>query len=222
MKSTKILLVVILFLGSIVFVSPVNASDEIIYFPIVEPLDLCIDGSVSPLTLTASSEFDYITGLLFVLIWEENSVDYDHFGNHTSSLTNGTLIYYNNSQIFESIVSIGSFTSLSYDMQILEDDKDPVENYLFAPVDFTNFMEDGLDVRSRNLQFIVQDNNSAYCNSFIVQVHGVRGIYSPDKTTPPPNLLADIQDFAVGFMSYPLWWLAILIPAIGIIWLIRK
>jgi len=222
MRSIKFLLVSVVLLGSILLLSPVSASNEIIYFPIVEPLDLYVDGSVSPQTLTASSEFDYITGLLFVLIWEENSVDYDHFGNYTSSLANGTLIKYNGSQIFESIVSIGSFTTLSYDMQILEDDKDPIENYLFAPMAFTDFMEDGLDVRSHTLQFIVQDNNPAYCNSFIVQVHGVRGVYSPDNIAPPPNLLADIQDFAVGFMSYPLWWLAILIPAITIIWLIRK
>lgn len=221
MKRNIAFLSIILMLGTMVLTIIPAAGTSIIHFPLVETLDLLVDGSETPQTIDYTNNFDTINRMCFVLIWEENSTDYDQFGNHTDELENGTLIYYNNLQIFNTITCIKSFESFSYDLQILEDDKNPIENHLIAQVSFDNFVEGGLDVRAYDLQFIVQDNNTAYASTFVVQIQGEEIIEVVDEKAPRPSFFDGINDFAVEFMKEPLWWVWLLIPIAAVVLLIK-
>jgi len=221
MKRNIIFLSLFLIFVSIICTTNSVAGPSTIHYPVVETVDLLVDGSITPQTISLTDDFHYVNRIGFVMIWEENSIDYDQFGNHTDELENGTLIYYNNSQIFNAITCIRCFTSFSYDIQILKDDKNPIENHLSARVSFNNFVEGGLDVRTYDLQFIVQDNNTLYASTFIVQIQGEKIIEVVDEKAPRPNLLDNINNFAIEFMKEPLWWVWLLIPLAAVVLIIR-
>ena len=212
------LLLMVGFMGQSL-VSASNAS--IIYDPVVETVNLLVDGSSSPQTISLTEDFDYVNHVVFVLIWQENSTDYDQFGTHISELENGTLVYYSDSQLFNAITCTKSFESFSYDMDILTDDKNPIENHLIARLSFNNFVGQGLDVRTYDLEFIVQDNNTAYASTFEAQLQGEQMIEVHEKEAPRPILLNNINDFAVEFMKEPLWWIWLLIPIAAVVLLIK-
>lgn len=213
-----------LLLMSVTLGSPITITAEgtsIIHYPVIETVDLLVDGSITPQIINYTSNFDTINRICFVLIWEENSIDYDQFGTHTSHLENGTLITYKSLQLFNPIDCIRCFTTFTYDVQILKDDKNPIENHLTARISFNNFVEGGLDVRAYDLQFVVQDNNTLYANTFIAQIQGEEMIEVVDKKAPRPNLLDNINHFAIEFMKEPLWWVWLLIPLAAVVSILK-
>lgn len=221
MKRNIAFLSLLLMLGTMVLTMTPAVGTSIIHYPVVETVDLLVDGSQTAQTINLTEDFDYVNRICFVLIWGENSSDYNQFGNHTDELENGTLIYYDNSQFFDAITCITSFTSFSYNLQILTDDKNPIENHLIAQISFDKFIDGGLDVRVYDLQFIVQDNNTAYASTFIAQIQGEEIIEVPEEKSPSPNFFDNINNFAVEFMKEPLWWVWLLIPIAAVILLLK-
>jgi len=221
MKKYQYIFVILMILPIFLSIGSVSADNETIQFPITEKANLYVDGSITPQVISLANDFDYVQRITFNLIWTETAIDFDHFGTHSAALTNGTLLQYNSSTLFEPIVSLHCFAAIAYDMQINSDDKNPVENHLVTRLSFFKFTPEGLDVRDMALTFTVQDNITAHCTAFFVCVQGYKVISTPDNYQAPPNIFSDIQDFAVEFMKEPLWWIALLIPAAAMVVILK-
>jgi hypothetical protein len=203
-------------------ITTVLATDKTVLYPIAEYVDLYIDGSTTAQTVNLTEDFDYVARITFTLIFD-GDIDFLHFGALGTPLTNGTAIQYNSSSLFSKNITCNHcFASLTYDMAIFSDDKNPIEHHLVARITFAHIVDDkGLDVRNYDLQFIVQDDITSACDNFFVCVQGYKLVSTPDNEAPPPNLLNNIQYFAVEFMSQPLLWVVLLMP-LAAFWVIRK
>lgn len=154
--------------------------------PIIEPLDLRLDGSITPIHVNQTEDFTYITRIIFNLHWASNDLKWSDFGTLAGGLVNGTAISYDNETLNDPVKIIHEFAHLAYDVEIKSDDKNPQINHLSSRLSFFKFVPIGLDMgENRNLTFSVRDNLTAVCSLFLVSVEGWKALDDTGKYIAP-------------------------------------
>jgi hypothetical protein len=72
--------------------STTSISQQIIKEPVIEVLDLNVDGT-SGVFVNISKNFDYIQRIIFHLDFVDNTFDWNVFAGESSALTNGINLY---------------------------------------------------------------------------------------------------------------------------------
>lgn len=135
--------------------------------PVLEEVDLKVIVSVIPL----KNRFDYISRIIWAVVFASNTVLYTSFGADPA-LTKGVQIkYIDNFLLPHGIKSNGEFSETSYDTRIDTDATGTKINYLTSRLSFTKFTKDGVGLKIdawRNLFLVVQDDLSGSANTHII------------------------------------------------------
>ena len=223
-------LLILLFVFSIIIL-PVQSAENpdsdsnAIRFMVIESVDLFVDGSVNPVLINLTEDFDHIMRLVWNLVWTDNVIDYDVFGTLIAPLVNGTEVLYNGTEQLEPIVAIKDFGSASYDVRIDSDDKNPKTNHLYSRLSFWKFVdqEDGIAQHIHPIQFRVNDDITGACDDFFVLIEGYKLIvpFTPAKQYPV-NPFDYFNRWALWAFTQPLVWLMIMISIAVILLIFRK
>lgn len=174
-----------LFLAFIIFVT-VSLPGEAVVQPVIELVDLRVDGSIVTQHLNQTEDFTFVTRIIFNLHWAANDLKWSDFGTAAGGLTNGTSISYDNQTLNSPIQIIHEFAHLAFDVEIKSDDKNPQINHLSSRLSFFKFVPTGLDMAgNRNLTFTVNDNLTAVCSMFMVSIEGWKALDSAGNPNPP-------------------------------------
>lgn len=214
----KIVIFISIFFGLFLSTSMVFGGE--VYSPVVEKIDLLVDGSITPITKNLTTTFDYITHITIELDYDDPVWIGTEFGESTA-LVNGTQILYKGTSLLgENIKKNDHFIGYFEDTDIFQDDKSPAWTHTYAKINCKSFFGQNLQISAlTDLQFIVNDNITAVAidiQEFEVYISGYTMSEVGDNRQAPPNIFSDIQDFAVEFMKEPLWWVTLLIPAAAI------
>lgn len=219
MRKFKIYLLI--FFGIIFFIPSfsVLAVDPIYptsyRLPLVEVLHLKVDGNAThPSVISTTVDFDWISRVVWSLSWEENSINFDHFAGG-DALDCGIHVLVNGENITaECIKTIADFARDAYDITILSDDKNPIENHLVSRWSFFKLTgNDGIDVRNPkvNLNVHVHDNltDVAYAiDHFDLSVQGYKtidvGVVYSETWVDDVSNFDSITDYLLCFLLLPL------------------
>jgi len=134
--------------------------------PIVEVLDLKIDGSASGgVFVNTTKEFLVISRVIWNLEFKDQSVDFTGFGSG-NALTNGINVYYNDVSLLDNanISKNDDFGHGSYDISIHSDDQGAnKDNILLSRWSFSKFVESStiaglIRTSEKRLAFHIQDD----------------------------------------------------------------
>ena len=173
----KVLLVLVLFLF-LIPITDVSSTTEPQQIPVVETIDLFIDGS-TPVRINLTKDFDYVMRLIFELEYDDPSFIGTEFAEN-GPLVNGICICVYNSPLLDFNITINDhFARVAYDTTVFHDDKDPKNTHIFSRFSFFKFSPPfGLSYTNNDsLFFIVQDDmtNATYdITHFEIQVEGFR------------------------------------------------
>lgn len=224
--SPLLLIVSSLIIIIIITPTPVQAQANLPEkFMVFEKVDLYLDGSITPVIVNLTEPFDHVMRFVWNLIWRDNVVDFDVFGTLAVPLTNGTEVSYNGTTLQAQIKSIKDFGTLSYDVRIDQDDKNPKDNHLYSRLSFWKFVsyQEGLDVHDYTLQFQINDNITDACSDFFVMVEGYRLVYPEVAAIQfPLNPFDYFNRWGLWALTQPLIWLMIGISFAVIIFIFRK
>ena len=217
--------VILLFLIAPI-IGPVQAPESnIIRFMVLEKVDLFVDGSAAPVLIDLTEDFDHIMRFVWNLVWTDNDIDYDIFGTLAVALTNGTEVLYNGTEQLDPIKAIKDFGSVSYDVRIDSDDKNPKTNHLYSRLSFWKFVDqaDGLAHHHHPIQFRVNDDITGACDDFFVLVEGYKLVvpFTPAKQYPI-NPFTYFNNWALWAFTQPLVWLMIILGMVIIIFVFRN
>ncbi len=170
-----------LILLSVFSLTPVQAKriedvfDEFDYrAPVIENVELNVDGSITPQLINITKDFDYVARLIVHLHWLANFIFFDDFGSG-SALANGSLVLYDGVAFNSAVKSHEDFGKLSYDIVILTDERSPKSNRLLARLSFTRFIDNNLGLKIKDghmLSFLIRDNITDQADEFSVLVEG--------------------------------------------------
>ena len=216
----------IICLFMMLFLAPMTMSikGDTLYTLALQRLDLYQDASHTPIIVNITTKFDYITSIYINLEWTDATLDWDKFGagNGTSYLANGT------APVRDGVLSPNLITTTaillqgSIDYLFVSDEKNPESHILSVEVDYTKALSKGLDMRGNHTYgWIIQDDITSYCDNFNVLVIGYTESNVIENRQTPPNILTDMQDFVMEFLSAPLWWVYLLIPLSGIFLIVK-
>lgn len=162
-------------------VLPANAVLQ----PVIEELDLFVDGSINPVHINQTGDYTFITRILFSLHWRSNAINHDDFGLIVAGLVNGTSISYDKQLLTGPMTNIHDFAHVAFDSAIVTDDKNPKDNHLTSRLSFFKFIPEGLRMgNNRNLTFTVEDDMTAAGDLFVVIIEGYK---TADTGNPPVN-----------------------------------
>lgn len=194
-------------------------------FMVLEKVDLFLDGSITPILVNLTTDMTHAMRFVWNLIWNDNTIDFDVFGTLAIALTNGTQVIYNGSDQLDPITAIKDFGSVSYDVRIDSDDKNPKDNHLYSRLSFWKFVDavDGLNIHDFTLQFRVRDNITAACDNFFVLVEGYK-LVSPagDPQQAPLNPFEYFDRWARWALTEPLIWLTIITTIAVFVFMAKK
>lgn len=149
--------------------------------PLIEELDLLLDGSIDPVHVNQTEDFSYITRIIFNLHWRTNAINWDDFGLIEGGLANGTSISYDRVVLNDPITILHEFAHFSYDIDVKTDGKNPVDNHLSSRLSFFKFVPAGLLIAgARNITFTVADDLTGAGDLFNVILEG----YKAGETGP--------------------------------------
>lgn len=225
MKLSKTLLICFI-LAFFVFNSVNITTAAMIYTPVSESLNLKLDGSITPVTINLTETFHYVTYIMLHMEYDDPNFIGGEFGEGTALINGTRVLYKGNSLVNGNLKDNDDFYDYFADVNRFTDDKDPKSTHIHAHLDFTGTFQHNLRIHSfTDFQIVIQDDltSATYdLTSFDLFIHGFLSETAIENTQRPPNLLAQIQGFAVGFMSEPLFWVILLIPLAFIITLVRK
>lgn len=228
-RKQLISLVNIFILIGLFFFNPIsaNASNEILIFkkPVINELDLFLDGSGTAITINLTKNFDYVCRFIYDLHFESNDLHFTSFGaSGAGNLSTGVAVFYENELMFaKNITSIHAFTHTSYDIVILTDDKNPKVNHLACRLSFFKFVPPwGLRIlNNQSLQFIVADDITAVARAishFSVTIEGFTIDETKEVKKPPSNPFETLNSWFAWFLaSFGPWLIGILVFAILIL-----
>lgn len=174
-------LLVIPLLILLIPVLPANAVLQ----PVIEELDLFVDGSINPVHINQTGDYTFITRILFSLHWRSNVINHDDFGLVVAGLVNGTSISYDGQLLTGPMTNIHDFAHVAFDSEIVTDDKNPKDNHLTSRLSFFKFVPEGLRMGdNRNLTFTIEDDMTAAGDLFVVIIEGYK---TADTGNPPVN-----------------------------------
>lgn len=171
-----ILLVISFFPLSMVLSDDINPFEEKEYkLPIVEELDLKVNGSASPILLNLTSEFDWIRMLSVTFVWRDNAIDFDKYGA-IAALTNGTEFLYDNKTFIGTFKCLECYLSMCVDSIIVSDDKNPIDNHFIGFIYFHDHLTlNGLKMREgHTFNIRINDDLTSVGTEHTVRVFGYR------------------------------------------------
>lgn len=221
------LIIGVLVLGPIIPL-PVTAENDtlITKIPLVETLNLRVDGSITPVSVLLTLDYDYVGSLVFGLDYDDPDYVAVNFAAN-GSLANGTCMIVNNAPFWDfNITQNNDFNKIAYDIDIIHDDADPKETHIHARFNFDLFCPGGLPISSStSLYFIVQDNITAAASgitTFVVVVEG----YQIDRQAAPKQYLINPFEYfdrwARWAVTQPLVWAMIILGFVVIIYIFRS
>lgn len=201
---------------------PVTATEPY-YLPVIEVLDLRIDGT-TPTRVNSSYTFAHIKRMIFGLKWEDNEIDFASFGTDADGLDNGIAVqyYFGNDLINltnnNPIKNFNGFFFFAYDTVITSDDKNPVNNQLICEFSFIEFMIERKGLVMYNdevLSFLISDNITDTCDDFIVTLEGYSGGVEVTNVVPADinplfqamdNILSYLPVLTIGAIALVATW----------------
>jgi hypothetical protein len=175
MRIKKYLLLVIVLVVFLPNTSNVVIANPIIHEPVVEVLDLIIDGSgAGGVFVNISKSFDFITQVIWSLDFDTNTLTMSNFADDTN-LTNGINVYYNDVSLIDNIniTANAHFGHNAYDLSIIPSENNPKERLLNARWGFDRFSPDtgGLLINTqRTLSVHIQDDLTALTSITLFQI----------------------------------------------------
>lgn len=223
-KASKSILLIGLLVPLFLTVPGIVGIDEETKFPVIENVSLFLDGSINPILVNLTEPFEFVQRFVINVIWTKNTIIFDDFGTLGGGLINGTQFLYNGT-IFGTVNQIADFGTLSYNVRIDTDDSGVKMNHLYSRLSFFKIVDEkfGLDVRTFDFQFRVQDDNTAAVDDFFITVQGFRvvgGESSPDPTTAV-SPFSYFNTWALWLISQPLTYFMIIV-GFGTIWILVK
>ncbi|MHA2220217.1 MAG: hypothetical protein ACXACY_30420, partial [Candidatus Hodarchaeales archaeon] len=147
----------------------------IFYEPIVEVLDLVINGSASGgVFVNISKNFEYVTEIIWSLDFDTNTLTMSDFAAD-SPLTNGINLYYNDVSLIDNanITTNAIFGHNAYDLSIIPSENNPKERLLNARWAFEKFSPTtgGLLINDdRTLSVHIQDDLTTLTSITLFQI----------------------------------------------------
>lgn len=224
MKYRRRYIPLLIFICGLGIIAPVYANGPL-KFMVLERVDLFLDGSITPITVNLTEDFQHVMRFVWNLIWMDNNIEFAVFGDLATPLTNGTQVLYNETVQLDPITAIGDFGSVSYDVRIDSDSRNPKENHLYSRLSFWKFIDsdEGLNVHDFTLQFRVRDNITDACDNFFVLVEGYK-LFMPneDPQQAPLNPFQYFDRWARWAMTEPLIWLTIVLGIAAFVFMAKK
>lgn len=204
----------------------VGDDTEIAKIPLVETLDLRVDGSITPVTVALTKDYDYVGSLVFGLGYTDPAYVASEFAKGPA-LTNGTCMMVNNALFLDfNFTQNNDFGKIAYDMTVLHDDEDPEDTHIHARFNFDLFCPGGLAISSdTSLFFLVQDDLTAAALAIVTFVVIVEGYQIDQQVVPKQSPLNPFEYFdrwARWAVTQPLIWLMIILGFVVIIFVFRS
>lgn len=136
-------------------------ADSLIQIPVVEEIDLLVDGSITPQHFTPNDSVTVWMRGMWVVEFIDNSLNFSGWGAG-NTLVNGTALRYDSiNLITENITMLHQLGHESYDFDVKSDDKNPKGNHITSRYSFWKYVPDGLFMNGHTLTLIVSDNQTA-------------------------------------------------------------
>lgn len=212
-------------IGTSIAVSHVQANGAPIKFIVVETVSLFIDGSINPVLVNLTKDFDHVMRIVWNLVWGEVNIDFDQFGTLAGPLTNGTEVFYNGTSVNGAVTAIKDFGTVSYDVRIDTDDIALTTNHLYSRLSFFKIVDPlkGLDVHNFDLQFQINDDITAACDDFFALVQGYKFVTLSEEIQEfPLNPFEYFDRWARWAMTEPLIWLTIILGIAVFVFMAKK
>lgn len=228
--ANKVILGLLPFLLVLTITPPTNitivhAADDLIQVPVIEEMDLLIDGSATPQVFTPNASFLYLYRVVWVLSFVDNAVDFDGWGIG-AALTNGTAMLYDSvSLIPDNITAVHEFAHVAYDLNWFQDERVPTGNYFTSRFTFSNFVPHGLLIPGHLFEVVVQDDQTdvAYAiDIFEVYLEGYQlefdapALGGPNEDFP----FRQIVNARVPFFNAPIYVMVIVLTGVACMLLI--
>lgn len=216
----KILLVMLL----VFFIIPVtygSATTELKQIPVVETLDLKVDGT-TPVRFNLSKDFDFVVVIVIHLDYDDPNYVPSEFAEGPA-LTNGIFICVENTALLDfNITDNEGMTNLGYETTIFQDDKVPKATHVFTRFTFQRILPPfGLAYTSNDSFFItIQDDMTAAnldIDEFEVHVAGFRyeTVVLAESSTSDFFLIDFLNNLALYLVQY--WFVIVAVSAVIIV-----
>lgn len=221
-------MVVLLFAPLFGFSATTNRTqgDSLIQIPVVEELDLLVDGSITPQVFTPNESVTMWMRGIWVVEFIDNSLNFSDWGAG-NPLTNGTALRYDNRNLIaENITSLHQMGHDSYDFDVKSDDRNPKGNHITARYTFAEFVPDGLFMNGHTLSAIVSDNQTLAANAidtFELHLEGYLLVDDqPQEADKDPDVFRQaFGEKALVFPS-PLYALGLILLFLAAFWVIYR
>lgn len=215
----------LLIIGTSITVTSIQANGAPIKFIVVENVSLFFDGSINPILVNLTKNFDHVMRVVWNLIWGEVNIDFDQFGILAGPLANGTKVFYNGTTVNGAVTAIKDFGTVSYDVRIDTDDIALTTNHLYSRLSFFRIVDPnkGLDVHNYDLQFQINDDITAACDDFFVMVQGYKFVtIFDDPTQFPLNPFEYFDQWARWALTQPIVWLGIILGIAALVYMAKR
>ena len=191
--------------------------------PVVEEIDLLVDGSITPQVFTPNETATYWMRCVWTLHFIDASVDFSDWGAGGGALANGTSMFYDDTNLLPgNITNNHDFVHSAYNLDWFQDDKSPNENHFVSRYSFFRYVPSGLFMPDHTFRIIVADNITAADHAidhFKVYLKGYT-YYDPpggsQDDTPDVNIQGFLDDqFKVAIGIFP-WFLLIAVVLGGL------
>lgn len=217
----KILLVVIL----LFFIIPVtygSADTELKQVPVVEEIDLLVDGSITPITKSLTKTYNFISRVIIELDYDNANFVGSEFGAG-AALTNGTSILINGDLVFpNNITTNDQFFTLAFDVVQFTDEATPKETHIYTRLALSTLLPPfGLVYAgASSLSFIVQDDLTdagLAISKFQVVIAGSKfeTVVLAESFTDDLFIIEFLNNLALYLVQY--WFVIVAVSAIGIV-----
>lgn len=155
----KKILLALIFFSFLIPVIDVSGDTELKQIPVVETLDLLVNGS-TPIRFNLSKDFDFVVVVIFHLDYDDPNYIPSEFAE-AGPLPNGIFICVENTALLDfNITDNEGLTNLGFETTIFQDDKVPKATHVFTRFSFQRILPPfGLSYTSNDSFFItIQDD----------------------------------------------------------------
>lgn len=222
---TKVLCVVVLLLVPLANAKAFDELSGAVTIPLVETLDLQLDGSVTPILVPVTREFDYVLRIIFHLEYDDPLYIGTLWGEG-AALANGTAIIIENVLLIDfNITQNRHLSHLAFDSNVIHDEGTPKFTRIYTKISFGEFCPNGIRIATNeSLYFIVQDDMTAAANDvtdFTVIVEGFQIEREAVAQVPVENPFKMFDKIALQIITnWPL--IAVIFLGVMLIWYVFR